>query len=924
MNCILNIAGKSSNDIYQLEVPNNLLGFCKFDFTRFMDESNQLCRECMKSGEYPIDEINIIKNSITTCHRYYENNMRGLFDKIVVDCWIEYICRQGEIGTSTLWNSFADCKNPFQKVIFQRLSEYRAHRAINQWVNLLKMQEYAQKKIEYVFGVRLNGVREAVARLNFFDLMFSVAANEQGYSLDTVSSIKVCRPGRLSTAPFVYSGAAKEIIRNLFKSVRFAESQPYVSREEGVMSDWEAMDAFSMIKSYLPDNSDSVVNTIMKTIVKLPETVYMPSGFKAVIDLEIDTVLNNNAFLQRCRRCNEYYVRDDSYTSDYCSNPRRDGTTCRGIMEQPKFDPPTPEELDALKEKADNLYKEVSERVGKDIQQKDFIEWLGNFNVIKNKVVNGEARSSDFDDFIVYTNQFSFPPEPEASEPEITDGAETKEEEQKEEEKVEISADGKKIKPYQFTKIDRKELEQSGLLKPLEKQDDAPVPTVKEPAVVAPPPPQVAKIIRGGTAAVYRDLPARPISNGDSKPQAERQIPIKSDVYLGEDFSLGGNSDITKFSSFVTAGKAASAEKNEPVKKPSENNHFLPDLDQFTDFSDIEENTDIRKAKTPKVKLPDFGRASEDVPTDSDGFKDLFADSENRRHEDKNDWELPKSISDSVSELISAPSFDHISGSVPERTSNHISYPTSDLASDNVSRSAPEHGRNSILKTLSDFRASEESKQSEISPNRDTAVREWNPERLTEENRDGGGVQTGASESKEETRQERGSAYSRYSANSAYGGSRVNPVRSDNGDMLRERGADEDGFRNDINPIAEKPVLTGERPARPENSSRAARVVNAYKTVSHLDMETGSGEEKKTSGRSDDFARILDSIERNDGFEEEELPLDNDGVPLSHKTKHVMDALMKNTGVSPSLIYGRRQAAEKNVVLDESFGEKKK
>lgn len=74
--------------------------------------------------------------------------------------------------------------------------------------------------------------------------MFSVAANEQGYSLDTVSSIKVCKPGRLSTAPFVYSGAAKEIIRNLFKSVRFAESQPYVSKEEGAMSDWEQWTLF--------------------------------------------------------------------------------------------------------------------------------------------------------------------------------------------------------------------------------------------------------------------------------------------------------------------------------------------------------------------------------------------------------------------------------------------------------------------------------------------------------------------------------------------------------------------------------------------------------------------------------------------------------------------------------------------------------
>ena len=74
---------------------------------------------------------------------------------------------------------------------------------------------------------------------------------------------------------------------------------------------------------------------------------------------------------------------------------------------------------------------------------------------------------------------------------------------------------------------------------------------------------------------------------------------------------------------------------------------------------------------------------------------------------------------------------------------------------------------------------------------------------------------------------------------------------------------------------------------------------------------------------SEEFAQILNSIERNDGFEEEDLPVDPDGIPLSHKTKHVMDAIMRNSGVSPSLVYGRRRAAEKNVIIDESFLEKK-
>lgn len=131
-------------------------------------------------------------------------------------------------------------------------------------------------------------------------------------------------------------------MRNLFKNVHFTESQPYISKEEGAIADWESMDAFGAIKSYLPDHSDNVVNTIIKSMVKVPEKVYVPSGFKAIIDLEIDALINSGAFLQRCCRCKEFYIRDDYYTSEYCDAVHRDGSTCREIMEQPKFDPPHP------------------------------------------------------------------------------------------------------------------------------------------------------------------------------------------------------------------------------------------------------------------------------------------------------------------------------------------------------------------------------------------------------------------------------------------------------------------------------------------------------------------------------------------------------------------------------------------------------
>lgn len=117
-----------------------------------------------------------------------------------------------------------------------------------------------------------------------------------------------------------------------------------------------------------------------------------------------------------------------------------------------------------------------------------------------------------------------------------------------------------------------------------------------------------------------------------------------------------------------------------------------------------------------------------------------------------------------------------------------------------------------------------------------------------------------------------------------------------------------------------------EKPAKKSPQNKAAKVAGAYRSVAQMPrLDKQEKQEKKGDGETstaDEFAQILSNIERNDGFDEENLPLDPDGVPLSHKTKHVMDALMKNSGVSPSLTYGRRQAAEKNVIIDEDYLEK--
>ena len=804
---ILNIAGRSTNELYTVNVPSNLLNFCKFDFTFFMEESSRLCRECMKSGEYPDQEISGLKNVINNCHKYFENNLRGIFDKIVVDSWIEYICRQGEIGTTALWNTFADCKNPFRRAVFQRLSEYRSHRAINQWVNLLKMQEYARKKLDFVFGCKLNNVNEAMGRLNLFDLMFSVAANEQGYSLDAIGSVRVFKGGRLPNAPFVFGGASKEVANGLFKEVHFADKLPYVNRHESVMSDWEAMDSFAVIKGHLPEYNDIVANTIIKSMVKLPETVYLPSGFKAMIDLEIDTLVNGGAFLQRCKKCKEFYIRDDYYNSEYCDTVHRDGTTCRESMESHPIvlEPLTPEQIAFIRETSEAVYREMSARLGTGLSQRDFSEWLSNFGVIRNKVLSSEADISIFEEFVRYTREYALPQR-------IEEDEEEKEEEEKPEPE-ELTEDNRVIKPYQFTKIDRDELVQQGLLKK-EKEysgESAVAVAAAAASAAAPSTPPVAKIIRGAHPTSYHEIPVGTESKHEPVPQS-----FKAEV----------------FTSAETAGEAARAAiqtlnaENTAKKQVKEENDKmrLPELEEFTEPAPI-----IRERKAPKVKLPDFGLQQEEAK-------------------------------------------------------------------------APEAGKPEEVK-LPDFGRQEEVKQPDLGKQEGERLPDFSDKEKL--------VVPDFGEKKK----------------SGLPDFIVNDFDDDDDEEVVAEKKEAEKKETEEN----KPdfVNLDERIERLESApkmNRAARVVNAYKSVSTVIPEPQPQkpvtEDEAAARVMDDFAKILGNIERNDGFDEEDLPLDPDGMPLSHKTKHVMDAIMKNTRVSPSLIYGRRQAAEQNVLIDEIFREK--
>ncbi|MCL2634768.1 MAG: hypothetical protein FWD34_09685 [Oscillospiraceae bacterium] len=449
----LNITSKNSNEIYSFSYPQNLLKFIKYDFTAFTERCIDLCRISIKKGDFNRDEVSALRGSISPCHMYYEKNMFGVFEKIVIDCWIEYICRQNEINPPTLWNSFTSCKNDFEKAVFSRLCEYRYNNAINQWVNMLKIQEYAIKKTDFVFGKRLEKPSMASARAGYFDLLFNVAANEMGYGfVGSATSSKVYSAMRTPNSPFVMSGTSREIMRNVLKDIRFLDTEELTAhqRDNPVLSDKNAMDAFSVIKTYIPDEPDSIINTIIKSFSVSPQKVYIPESFKAVIDLEIDALIESGAVIQRCARCREYFVRDENYDFDCCSRVEN-GRTCLDIMSEsgeavkrPLLTDPT-----VLYARCDQLYKEMAERVNVDITQRDFSDWYRYMILIRDNIVAGMASMDDFENFAEYSRTISFPSNARAllfkekEEPIITQS--------------ESKADNKDAKPFVFEKIERKE-----------------------------------------------------------------------------------------------------------------------------------------------------------------------------------------------------------------------------------------------------------------------------------------------------------------------------------------------------------------------------------------------------------------------------------------------------------------------------------
>ncbi len=394
----LRLIGKTSSDIFTLRYPNTLLDFCDFDFSVFAAGAIDICNEALKTGTPDYDRISDLRHDIQSAHCYIEHNIRTVYEKIVFDCWIDFVCRRDNIGVSGMWNRYIRCKTPFEKAIFARLCEFRYNHASNEWLNIIRIQDYAKTKLDFIFTDKVGNIEEATARRNYFDLIFSVTAREMGCRIEDLGVTKLFSVGRIPSAPFMFPNISKEIVRHVLPNFDYSDDYSDIG-EYSEISDQIAMDAFSRMKAGLPQDPDNY-NIPNGKLDKYADTIYMPCSLKAAIDLEIDVILEEGSWLSRCKRCKRFFLRNSEHPEEYCSRYVHNGKTCLQIYEE---EHPRPTMTPQLEARCRKVTDEMYSRVDKTMSVKEYDSWHLYLQAMINKVKNGEILPSELESFLDYS-----------------------------------------------------------------------------------------------------------------------------------------------------------------------------------------------------------------------------------------------------------------------------------------------------------------------------------------------------------------------------------------------------------------------------------------------------------------------------------------------------------------------------------------
>lgn len=436
-NRTVRFAVNNNNNFYKIELSKTLIHFIEFDFTYFWEQCIEAGRIARKTGRLPQHIISNAKTVIGRAHPYIEACIGSDYSEIVTDCIIEYICHSERIGLEELWARCITPKNMYESAIFRRVSEYKTNRATNRWTSVVRLQEYARNKVNFIFGngTEKNAINAETVRIRkeYFDLAVSVAANELGCPVNAMPSVKMCTPATLPHAVFAVSKVSKAIYRRFSEALEQGQDMSYLeARDCSKIRDQVAMDAYNYVKNMSrPGELD--MKFAMEAIRENPAEVYLPDSLKAAIDMEFELMAQREVYLRQCESCGRYFTVSDD--NPRCDRVNSSGKTCRRqyeelcesiamsaktaaeeqlpeqaeeipaavpVPEQPKQERTVPAEVEKRSQK---IYNALYKRVGRGIDENEFKEWSQYLSNMKRNYKIGEATMSQFEDFLDYSDR---------------------------------------------------------------------------------------------------------------------------------------------------------------------------------------------------------------------------------------------------------------------------------------------------------------------------------------------------------------------------------------------------------------------------------------------------------------------------------------------------------------------------------------
>lgn len=428
----IQFAVRDSNDLYKLELCKTLLHFTEFDFTYFWERCMDVGRAAKKSGHLPAGTVSNAKTVISAAHPYIEAMIGADYSEIVTDCIIEYICHSERISLDELWVRCISPKTKYEEAIFNRISMFKSGKASNGWTNIVRLQEYAQNKLAFIYDTNeektIDSAQVLKVRKEYFDVSYSVAANELGIVGKNLPSVSVCNPGLTPTAAFMNAKVAKAVYRRFSEAFRLGGD---MSVPEGknceYIKDRLAMDAYDFVRGMKrPGELD--MKFALEAMEENPVEVYLPDSFKAIVDLEFDLIMKNGFAFRRCEECGKFFVADDE--SFLCNRINSSGMTCRqqadalrtAIAEAAETlkaaqhtedpaqtaheEPKKPEQIPPeLEKRGQKIYNALYKRVGKAMDEKEFREWSRYLSDMKKNIKAGEATADQLGEFLDYSDR---------------------------------------------------------------------------------------------------------------------------------------------------------------------------------------------------------------------------------------------------------------------------------------------------------------------------------------------------------------------------------------------------------------------------------------------------------------------------------------------------------------------------------------